>query len=263
VKTSYAGFDWDDAAFDQKVRRAGEQLRVLAHPARRLQPGRYRVFLTPTATSALVGMLGWGGFGLKSQRTRTTPLLRMLTGEARLDERVSMAEDTAHGAAAPFQDAGFLRPDRVPLIERGELTGALVSPRSAREYGVETNGAAGHEGPESLDISAGSLALEDALAALGTGIWIGNLWYLNFSDRSACRTTGMTRFGTFWVEGGSVQAPLDVMRFDETLYRVLGDNLQALTREREWLLSASTYGWRSTRSSRLPGALVEDFTLTL
>ena len=64
---------------------------------------------------------------------------------------------------------------------------------------------------------------------LGTGLYIGNLWYLNFSDRAACRTTGMTRFGTFWVEGGEIVAPIDVLRFDDTAYHLLGDRLAGLT----------------------------------
>ena len=73
----------------------------------------------------------------------------------------------------------------------------------------------------------------------------------------------MTRFATFWVENGEIKAPLNVMRFDETLYRVLGSNLEGLTAERELQLSASTYGGRSTESMRLPGALVRDFKFTL
>ena len=73
----------------------------------------------------------------------------------------------------------------------------------------------------------------------------------------------MTRFATFWVENGEIKAPLNVMRFDETAYRVLGENLVALTAERDLILDADTYSQRSTCSGRLPGALVEDFTFTL
>lgn len=72
-----------------------------------------------------------------------------------------------------------------------------------------------------------------------------------------------TRFATFWVEHGEIQAPVNVMRFDETLYRVLGDNLLGLTAERSFLLDPSTYHARSTNSVRVPGALVGDFTFTL
>ena len=82
-------------------------------------------------------------------------------------------------------------------------------------------------------MAGGELAAADALAALGTGLYVGNLWYLNYSDRPACRMTGMTRFATFWVEDGRIVAPVDVLRFDDTIYRMLGENLEALTRETE------------------------------
>ncbi|MGH9578885.1 MAG: metallopeptidase TldD-related protein, partial [Terriglobales bacterium] len=81
--------------------------------------------------------------------------------------------------------------------------------------------------------------------------------------RSACRLTGMTRFASFWVENGAIKAPLNVMRFDDTAYRVLRDNLEALTRERDLVVDDNSYGERSTSSMRTPGALVREFALTL
>jgi len=53
------------------------------------------------------------------------------------------------------------------------------------------------------------------------------------------------------------------MRFDDSLFRLLGDKLLGLTRERDWVLSSSSYGQRSVETSRLPGALVRDMTFTL
>ena len=101
------------------------------------------------------------------------------------------------------------------------------------------------------------------LEKLDTGVHVGNLWYLNYSDRGGCRITGMTRFATFWVENGDVVGPLNVMRFDDTIYRILGSNLEALTTQRDFLLSASSYFHRSTQSARLPGALIRNFRFTL
>ncbi len=75
--------------------------------------------------------------------------------------------------------------------------------------------------------------------------------------------TGMTRFATFWVENGKIVAPVDVLRFDDTLYRMLGDNLEALTTERELMLESNTYGSRMLTSATLPGALVSEMTFTL
>jgi predicted Zn-dependent protease len=263
VKTSYSGARWEKDAFEAKMRFAREQLALLGRPARSLEPGSYRAYLAPAAMEDVLGMLCWGGFGLKSQRTKHSPLMRLADGTASLDARVSVAENTAGGLAAGFQRDGFVRPARVELIREGQLCDPLASPRSAREYGVATNGANAEEVPESLDLAPGELPRAEALQALDRGIYLGNLWYLNFSDRSACRMTGMTRFASFWVEGGEIRAPLDVMRFDDTAYRILGSELEALTRERDLVLQGGTYGARNTASMRLPGALVRDFTLVL
>jgi hypothetical protein len=53
------------------------------------------------------------------------------------------------------------------------------------------------------------------------------------------------------------------MRFDDTLYRVLGSQLEALTAEPEWMLNSGTYGQRSVQTSRVPGALLTGLALTL
>ncbi|HSN20768.1 MAG TPA: metallopeptidase TldD-related protein [Usitatibacter sp.] len=263
VKTSYAGSAWESAAFEAKMRFAREQLARLAETPRELAPGAYRAFLAPAAVTELLGMMSWAGFGLKSRNTKQSALIRMIDQGARLSPLVTIAENTHEGIACGFQAEGFVRPPRVPLVEAGALASPLVSPRSAREFGVETNGANAQETPESLDLAPGTLPEAQALEALDTGIYVGNLWYLNFSDRSACRLTGMTRFASFWVEGGRIRAPLNVMRFDDTAYRLLGENLEALTRERDVLPDTDTYGERSTVSVRTPGALLRSFALTL
>ena len=261
VQTSYAGFAWDDAAFARKVQDAGEQLAALGRPARTIEPGEYRLYLAPEALKEFLGTVAWGGFGLKAHRTKSTSLLKMVEQGATLAPSVTLRQNTAEGMAPNFTSAGFLKADQVTLIEDGRYRDCLVSPRSGKEYGEQPN--AGGEHPESLDMSAGELPAAEAPARLGTGVYVNQLWYLNYSDVPACRITGMTRFATFWVEDGEIAAPLNVMRFDETVYRVLGENLLALTARRDFLPSRSTYGGRSTSSARLPGALVEGFRFTL
>ena len=73
----------------------------------------------------------------------------------------------------------------------------------------------------------------------------------------------MTRFASLWVEAGVPVAPLNVMRFDESIYHIFGNKLIALTQEHEHIFDSSSYGKRSQASSHLPGALVDDFRLIL
>jgi predicted Zn-dependent protease len=262
VKTSVAGLEWSDATFAAKMAAARLQLALVAREPRALAPGRYRAWLAPSAIEEITSLLRWGAFSGRALATKQSALTRMESGE-RLDPRVTMTEDYGGGVAPRFQPDGFTRPARVPLIRHGELAGSLVSPRTAREFGLAASGANAWESPESLAMAPGTLDERDALAALDTGLLIGNLWYLNWSDRNAARMTGMTRFATFWVERGRIAAPVNVMRFDDSLYRMLGGNLEALSSRAELILSSESYGSRRLSSVSVPGALVSEMTFTL
>lgn len=263
VKSAYAGFNWDAAEFARVLRSAEQQLGALTLPEKTLAPGQYRAYLAPAALSEIETMLSWGGFSEKARRTRTSPLLRLALGEQLLSPMVHMDENTAEGTAPAFNADGYVKPALVPLIKDGRAAGSLISARTAKEYGLTPNGADGSEAPQSLALRGGELDIEDAAKALGDGLYINNLWYLNYSDRDAGRVTGMTRFASFWVEGGRIASPLAVMRFDASLYRMFGEHLEALTKQRAYVLSASTYNSRDTSSVQLPGLLLKEFPLTL
>lgn len=263
VKSRYAGNQWDTAKFGGIVRRAEEQLGILARPPRSLSRGSYSVYLPPVALAEFVEMVAMRGFGLRGRRTKQSSLLQMAEDGRSLHPSISLRENTREGLGPEFQQQGFPKPPEVPLIESGALGECLVSPRSSKEWDVPANGASDRESPEALDMSPGEISSSDVLEKLDEGIYVGDLWYLNYSDLPACRMTGLTRFASFWVEKGEIKAPIQVMRFDETVYRVLGENLIGLTKEREFIPDSGTYGSRSTRSIRLPGALVADFAFTL
>jgi predicted Zn-dependent protease len=263
VKGAYAGLSWSVDELGERVREARDQLDVLRRDAHTAEPGEYRVYLTPAAVSEMLETLAWGGFGKKARETKRTPLIRMLEHDERFSEKFTLVENTDEGIGPTFSREGFVKPGRVDLIKEGRIADPLVSARSAQEYSVPATGANSGEQPKSLDLAPGALARADVLRELDHGVLVSNLWYLNYSDRENCRLTGMTRFATFWVEGGEIVAPMNVMRFDETLYRAFGTNLRGLTRERDFLPTASTYEARETFSTRVPGALIDDFRFTL
>jgi predicted Zn-dependent protease len=261
VKAAYSGFSWEPSRLRAKLDQVRQGLAAMRRPARTIEPGRYRAYLAPAALEELMGLLAWGGFGLKSHRTAQTPLLRMVRGERAFDRRVQLHEDHARGLVPGFTTEGFLKPERVTLTAEGLYRDCLVDSRSGKEYGIAVNADASV--PESLTVAPGDIPEGEVIAQLGSGLYIGNLWYLNYADRNDCRVTGMTRFGTFWVEGGELVGPLNVMRFDDSLYHLLGDRLEGLTREQELILSPDTYEGRSTASSLLPGILVSGIDLAL
>jgi predicted Zn-dependent protease len=192
--------------------------------------------------------------------------MRMVRGEAQMSEMVHIGEDLAQSTSPAFSAEGYTRPGRVALVEAGRLPaegGSLNSPRAAAEFGVAANGADGSESPNALHLAAGSLPQADLLRTLDTGLYVSNLHYLNYSDRQAGRITGMTRYACFWVEHGELVAPVNVMRFDDDVVRLLGSGLEALTDEPEFIPDSGTYGGRQLGSVTAPAAVVEGFRLTL
>ncbi len=261
VKSDYAGFDWQQNVITGKMQHVRHQLEIICKPPITIKPGKYRAYIAPAALNEIISMMAWGGFSLKSHRTKETPLIQMLEQGRSLSPAFSLQENHARNLAPMFTNSGFIKPEKVQLIDNGCYKDCLINPRSAVEYNSQTN--AETEYPGALDLAAGELANDTILNELGTGLYISNLWYLNFSDRNACKLTGMTRFACFWVENAKILAPINVMRFDESIYDLLGKNLQGFTTEREFIFDAGTYGRRSSNSIELPGALVNAMRFTL
>ncbi len=263
VKDIYAGFDWDAKTLEKKISQNKIQLELLKITTIKLPPKTYRVFLSPRSVAEILSILSWGGFSARAIHGHQSPLHKLFNAEQKLNPLVSIEENIDHGLAAPFNPHGFIKPRSLSLIEKGAPAHYLVSPRSAKEFGEEGTGAHNDEMPESLDMAGGDLEHHDILKNLDSGIYISNLNYLNFSDRLSGKVTGLTRFATFFVENGQLKAPIDVLRFDDSMFAALGENLLALTREREFIFSEMTYFERSRQSAHVPGALIKELTFTL
>ena len=156
-----------------------------------------------------------------------------------------------------------LRQEKLSLIENGELKNTLVSSRSAKEYGVESNNAESGEYMRSPKMAAGSLNHNDVVGEIGKGLYLSNIHYLNWSDNAGGRITGLTRYACFWVENGEIVAPIETMRFDDSFYNFFGERLLEVEDKSSVNPEVETYGGRSLGATTCPGILVDDFALTL
>ena len=263
IKQNYSDQVWDQNIFSSLLEESKQKLQVIDNREQTIQPGKYRVYLSPSALNEIVDMLSWGGFSYKANKIGSSPLHLMMKGEKKLNKIVSFTEDLTNGISPKFHSDGFIKPDTTELIINGEYKSSLISPRSALEYSVNHNAAEYYESPVSINLKEGAISNDNILATLKDGIYISNLWYLNFSDLNNGRITGLTRFGCFKVSNGEYQGPINTMRFDETVYNIFGDKLIGLTNNKQLLIDSSTYEERSTHSSTIPGAIVEDFKMTL
>jgi hypothetical protein len=252
VKTGYAGFAWDRGAFARKMSDARERLALIGRPRARSSPASTALTSRRPAMEEIASILCWGGILRPRARHQQSALARCREGEA-LDPRVSIVEDTAGGVSpASSRKDSPGRPGYRLIEHRQARRARSCAPRTAREFGMTRTAPNGARCPESLAMSGGTLASADALAALDTAL------------RSATALPQLLRparvphhghdaLRDVLVEKGRIVAPVDVLRFDDTLYRLLGENLEDLTRETEFILDAGTYQSRQLASVRLPG----------
>ncbi len=263
VKSTLASDRWHTATYNHHIHQAKTQLQQLDHPPKQLARGHYRTFFAPTAAAELVGMLCWDEVGEAALQQGESALMLLHRHEKRLSPAFTLRENFQRGLVPRFNHLGEIAAPEIPVIAAGQLINTLVNNRSAREYHQVANGADSSETMRAPEISPGTLPPDRILAALGTGLYVSNLHYLGWSDRPTGRITGMTRYACFWVEDGAIVAPIENLRFDESLYHFLGENLIALTNEQEFIPDISTYSSRKTGGIWVPGLLVEDFTYTL
>jgi predicted Zn-dependent protease len=263
LKSGYAGTTWDQTRYTTDLQNSVEKLARLRIPSRKLERGDYRVYLAPAAFDDLVQMLSWGGVSEMAIQKSLSPLRYLRHGEKTLSPKFTLTEDFSSGLVPRFNEKGDLAPIKLPLIEKGKLVSSLVSARSAKEFNIPSNGASSSEGLRSPVVQKGTLKESEILAKLGTGLYLSNLHYLNWSDQVNGRITGMTRYACFWVENGKIICPIENLRFDETIFDVFGDALEELTDFDEYQAVTGTYFNRQIGGSRTPGALLSKMHFSL
>lgn len=263
VKATFAGRDWHQEQYQAEIEQSKTQLKLLDLSATAIQPGRYRAYFAPAAVADLVGMLSWGAVSESSLRQGGSALGKLRDGQKQLSPFLTLEENFSRGIVPRFNEFGEVAPEELPLIVRGELVNTLTNSRTAKEYDLTSNSANRYESLRSPEVGPGMLKSQDILSKLGTGLYLSNLHYLNWSDRTGGRITGMTRYACFWVENGEIVAPIQDLRFDESLYAFFGEKLEALTDFQDFIPEVGTYGSRQLGGSLVPGMLVRDFTFTL
>ena len=263
IKGTFAGTEWNSEEFQKEIDRVRNQLPALSRQSLKPKPGTYRTFLAPAATEALVAMLSWGAIGEASIRQEDSPLVKVRNGEKAFSPHFSLSEDFRSGATPRFGGEGRLPPEYLPLIEKGKLINALVNTRTEKEYGVKSNGANSSESMRSISVGPGQLKNEEVLGRLGTGLYLSNLHYLNWSDQRGGMITGMTRYACFWVENGKIIAPIENLRFDDSVFSLLGTAVEDFTTTPVLLPETGTYESRHPGGAVVPGLLLSGMRFTL
>src|SRR6266567_1395581 len=223
---------------------------IAAHKAvqstspRELPPGKYTVILEPAAVLDLVGFMFWdfGGLAILDQRS----FLNNRIGTKLFGENITIVDDAYHPlqSNAPFDGEGVQR-SRVTLVEKGVVRNVVYA-RSTAEKMRKSEFAdkvgpirpTGHgfplpnemgEAPTNIVFltPGGEQTVEQMIAGTERGILITRLWYIREVDPYEKIVTGMTRDGTFLVEGGKVKHGVLNFRFNQSLIEML-NNVQSI-----------------------------------
>jgi predicted Zn-dependent protease len=152
-----------------------------------------------------------------------------------------MTDDGRDPAGLPYAfDFEGVAKQRIPLIEAGICRGVVYDAQTAARDGVRSTGhglpAPNAYGPFPLNMvmSPGNVARDDLVAGLDRGLLVTRFHYTNPVHPKLTIVTGMTRDGTFLVEGGRVVAPVRNLRFTQSYLEALAGAV-AVSSERRTL----------------------------
>lgn len=190
-----------------------------------LEPGHYEVVLEPECTAEILFFLSFYGFNAK-QVIEGQSFAKL--GERQFDEAITLVDDATDPRAigASFDSEGT--PKRRLEIVTGGTTSALVHDRrTARKMGTESTGHAVPGGetfgafPSNLFLAPGDASLEEMVGSMERGLLVTEFNYCRILDPKTQVVTGLTRNGTFLVEGGKVTAAVKNLRFTQSFVEAL------------------------------------------
>ncbi len=258
-------WSWTSSSYEPSLaRKALEQAVELASlcsrlPKKSIEPGRYRVLLSPMVAGNLVEHLAMAAsagsiiFGFSFLQARK-PGDRIASEELTVLDK---PRDTSLPGFTGFDDEGVATRDK-PIVEKGVLKTILHNTKTARVLGGETTGNAGWITPHpyNIEVKPGDHTLDELIEALGTGVYITNNWYTRFQNYLEGRFSTVSRDAVILYEDKKPVACTERIRIADTMPNLF-NSIEAIGREAwqiEW--------WEVTVPTRIPHILIKDINLS-
>jgi predicted Zn-dependent protease len=218
-------------------RQAADKARASAN-AIAIEHGDYPVVLEEPAVVDLLDMLGYLGFSalsVQEERSFFEP------GKEIGSELVTITDDGADPAGLPMAfDYEGVAKQRVELVDRGACRSVVYDAQTAARDGVTSTGhglpAPNPYGPFPVNMimAPGDTSREELIGGLDRGLLVTRFHYTNPVHPKLAIVTGMTRDGTFLVEGGRIVGPVRNLRYTQSYLDALRGTV-AVARERRTL----------------------------
>ena len=263
--TSWKTGDLDPAAC---AREAAEKA-ARTRGATEIAPGTHAAVLEPYAFSELLWYFGFTSINaLACLEGRSYFSGRI--GEKLFHESFTLVDDglTPRGLPKAFDFEGVPK-QRVTIVDKGVAKDVVWDRRTAKRAG-DGRTSTGHalsapvQGfgplPLNLSVAGGDATREELVERVGEGIYVTRLHYLGVVDPREGIITGMTRDGTFRIEGGKVSKPLVNLRFT-TSFPKLVESLVGLEKDVELVNRSDFYEERYPFGTLVPAVATEAFTI--
>jgi PmbA protein len=215
-------------------REAADKARATENPVA-VDPGDWTVVLEEYAVVDLLSMLGYMGFSalaVQEDRSFAEP------GKVIGSELVTIVDDATEPGAMPMAfDYEGVAKQKVVLVERGVCRDVVYDAQTAARGGVSSTGhglpAPNSYGPFPLNMvmSAGTTERSALVGEMDRGLLVTRFHYTNPVHPKLAIVTGMTRDGTFLVEGGKIVGPVRNLRFTQSYLAALAGTV-AVGRDR-------------------------------
>jgi predicted Zn-dependent protease len=259
--------DVDVHALDAElVKRIGWASRRVDQPA-----GRYETILPPTAVADLLVYAYFVSSGRDAHEGRTVfsaPGGGTKVGQQIASRGVRLFSDPLHPGltAIPFvaargsNSSTSVFDNGLPIgaadwIRDGTLTALPTSRHTA-----DLTGLPWHPLVDNLvlEVDGGAGSVEDLVASSGRALLVTCLWYIRKVDSQELLLTGLTRDGTYLVEGGEVVGVVNNFRFNESPISLLGRFSEAGATARSWSREWGDYFQRTAT----PPLRIPDFNMS-
>ncbi|MCL6650323.1 MAG: TldD/PmbA family protein [Chloroflexi bacterium] len=203
-------------------------------------PGAYTVVLEPYAVGTMIDYLAYMGLGALAVQEGRSFMCGKL-GQRLVGENITLWDDGLDPAGVPMAfDFEGVPKRRVIFFEHGVAKDVVYDSYTAGREGKHSTGHALPAGtgagplPLNLFLATGDADEQDLLAGVQRGLWITRFHYVNVVHPTLTILTGMTRDGTFLIEGGEVTRPVRNLRFTQSVLTALSQ-VERIGRERRVL----------------------------
>jgi len=258
------GRDAGTADFAGTIDRACRKA-VLARNPIEIEPGQYDVVLEANAFCELLEWFNMIALGARSVQDGTSPLTGHI-GDKITGENITLTDDAYGGPVQgmPFDFEGVPR-QKLTLIDRGVAKAVTYSRYAAVRDEVEPTGHGFGPGampsdamPLNVRMTTGKKTLDEMVSMLDHGIQVTRFHYVNgLLDTRKAVMTGMTRDGSWLIEGGKIKHAIKNLRFTDSMIEAW-KRIDAV----EKTTHSCAAWWSAIGCYEVPAVLIRQFTFS-